>query len=113
MPEGRLCEAATTNQLVACLAILAHDTCSNSKALRLMEAETREWIEVLRQRRATVRENTKRFDAALATSAKLSNKFGARFVPSFISRSSRGQGRAAAQAVSVEEASYWGPTRVL
>ena len=67
VPEGRLCEAATTNQLVACLAILAHDTCSNSEALRLMEAETREWIEVLRQRRATACKNTKRLDAALAT----------------------------------------------
>jgi hypothetical protein len=66
VPEGGLCEAATTDHLIACVTILAHDTCPNSRALCLMEAETQEWIEVLRQRRATALENAQRFEAALA-----------------------------------------------
>ena len=66
VPEVGLCEAATTNDLIARVTILAHDTSPNSKALRLMEAETEEWIEVLGQRRATALENAKQLDAALA-----------------------------------------------
>ena len=66
VPELLLCEGATTNDLIARITILAHDTCPNPKALRLMEAETEEWIEVLGQRRATALENAKRIDAALA-----------------------------------------------
>ena len=57
--RGHVCEAIAR--------VTAHHTCPNSTALRLMEAETEEWIEVLRHRRATALENTKRLEVELAT----------------------------------------------